>query len=312
MSAWRSVGGSARLEPMDRVSNPLWRVIAEDGREWVLKHLAEIPPGAGPVDEYRVSCYLQAAGLPVAVPVVTDDGMIIFNAENLRADMVEEQPTGTHAYALLPLFPNDSELREEPQLAHTIGAGIGRLDRALADCPWHVRSFTDDPAPQILTQRYPGLPEELRELTTPLRDRLYAAIVDLPTQRTHGDCNSGNVLVHNGAVTGYIDLDHLPIGPRVRDLSYYLVSRFIEHVDHGNPDSLALVLRHYVSGYHSEHPLTGRELAAVVPMMLTVAIGGADWCLHGSVPDPAAYQRDLRTIQWFIRHYDEFTSTAVP
>jgi hypothetical protein len=32
----------------------------------VLKHLPEFPPGVGPVEEYRVLCYLQAAGLPVA------------------------------------------------------------------------------------------------------------------------------------------------------------------------------------------------------------------------------------------------------
>jgi hypothetical protein len=64
--AWRSVVGAARLEPMDKVHNAIWRVIGEDRREWVLKQLPEFPPGVGPVEEYRVLCYLQAAGLPVA------------------------------------------------------------------------------------------------------------------------------------------------------------------------------------------------------------------------------------------------------
>lgn len=191
--------------------NPIWRVVGEDEREWVLKQLPKIPPGVGPVEEYRVLCYLQAAGLPVAAPIVTDDGRITFNADNLP----EAQPTGDRAYVLIPLLPNDSELHELPQLAHAIGAGIARLDHALARCPWQVTSFTDDPARQILGDRYTGLPPELRTLTTPLRDRLYAAIVDLPTQRTHGDCNVGNLLVNDGAVTGYIDFDHLPTGPRI-------------------------------------------------------------------------------------------------
>jgi Ser/Thr protein kinase RdoA (MazF antagonist) len=312
LRGWHSVVGAARLVPMDKVSNPVWRVIAEDGRQWVLKHLSEFPPGAGPVDEFRVLCYLQAAGLPVAVPTITDDGLIAFNADNLRTDLSRKQPTGKHAYSLLPLLANDPGLRESPQLAHTIGAGIGQLDQALARCPWPVTSFTDNPAPQILTERYPGLPQELRALTTPLRDRLYAAIIDLPTQLTHGDCNTGNVLVHAGAITGYIDLDHLPTGPRIRDLSYYLVSRLNAHLNHGSPDALAAVLRHYVSGYHSEHPMTERELAAVVPMMLTVAIGGADWQLHGWAPNPAAYQRDLRAVQWLTRRYDELIGAANP
>jgi Ser/Thr protein kinase RdoA (MazF antagonist) len=310
LDAWRSVVGAARLEPMDQVSNPLWRVIGEDGREWVLKHLSEFAPGAGPVDEFRVLCHLQAAGLPVAVPIITDDGQIIHNADNLRTDVAEKQPTGKQAYALIPLLPNDPVLHESSGLARTIGAGIGRLDRVLADCPWPVVSFTDDPAPEILGERYSGLPPELRAVTSPLRDRLYAAIVDLPTQRTHGDCNVGNVLVHDGAVTGFIDLDHLPIGPRLRDLSYYLVSRLNAHVDRGEPDAMAAVLRHYVAGYHSEHPLTDRELAAVVPLMLTVAIGGADWQLHGWTPNPAGYQRDLRAIEWLAQRYDELADAV--
>lgn len=312
LEAWKSVVGAARLESMDKVHNAIWRVVAADGREWVLKHLPEFPPGVGPVEEYRVLCYLQAAGLPIAAPIVTDDGLIAHNADNLRTDLSEKQPTGKEAYVLIPLLPNDSKLRESPDLAHTIGAGIGRLDRVLAECPWQVTSFTDDPAPDILEERYPQVPEELRALITPLRDRLYAAVVDLPMQRTHGDCNVGNVLVHDGAVTGYIDLDHLPMGPRLRDLSYYLVSRLSAHVDHGDPDAMAAVLRHYVAGYHSEHRLTERELAAVVPLMLTVAIGGADWSLHGWVPDPAAYQRDRRTIEWIIARYDDLVSTAQP
>jgi Ser/Thr protein kinase RdoA (MazF antagonist) len=310
LDAWRSVVGAARLEPMDRVSNPLWRVIGADGRQWVLKHLSEFAPGAGPVDEFRVLCHLQAVGVPVALPVITDDGQIIHNADNLRTDPVEKQPTGKQAYALIPILPNDPVLRESSELARTIGAGIGRLDRGLADCPWQVTSFTDDPAPEILVERYPQLPAELRAATSPFRDRLYAAIVDLPTQRTHGDCNVGNVLVHDGAVTGIIDLDHLPMGPRVRDLSYYLISRLNAHIDHAEPDAMVAVLRHYVAGYHSEHPLTARELAAVVPLMLTVAIGGADWQLHGWTPNPAGYQRDLRAIEWFTQRYDEIADAA--
>jgi Ser/Thr protein kinase RdoA (MazF antagonist) len=312
IKAWQSVVGAARIEPMETVSNPLWKVVAEDSREWVLKRLPEFPPGVGPVEEYRVLVYLQAAGLPVAVPVITDDGLIAWNADNLRTDPLEKQPTGTHAYVLIPLLRNDSGLHESPELAYTIGAGIGRLDRVLADCPWPVTSYTDDPAPQVLGERHDQLPAELRAFTTPLRDRLHAAIVDLPTQRTHGDCNVGNVLVHGGVVTGFIDFDHLPAGPRVYDLGNYLVSRLGAHVDHGDPDAMLPVLRHYVAGYHSAYLLSERELVAVVPLMFTIAIGSADWHLHGWVPNPAGYRRDRRTIEWLAPRYDELIHAAMP
>lgn len=307
LEGWRSVIGTAELTPMNMVSNRIWRVTAEDGREWVLKHLPEFPPGVGPVEEYRVVCYLQAAGLPVPVPVVTDDGLIAYNADNLRTELSQKEPTGKHAYSLIPLLPNDSALGETPELAYAVGSGIGRLDRVLAECPWPVTSFTDDPAPEILQKRYSGLPDELRALTDSLRDRLYAAIVDLPTQRTHGDCNVGNVLVYDGAVSGFIDLDHLPTGPRIRDLSYYLVSRLRAH---GDPGALMGVLRRYVAGYESAFPLTEREIAAVVPMMLTVEIGVADWHANGWGAKPAAYQENLRTIEFVARRYDELVGAA--
>jgi Ser/Thr protein kinase RdoA (MazF antagonist) len=309
LDAWKSVVGAARVEPMDKVHNPIWKVTGEDGRQWVLKHLPEWPPGVGPVEEYRVLCYLQAGGLPVAAPVVTDDGLIAYNADNLGTDPHEKQPTGAHAYTLIPLLRNDPERHESPELAHAIGAGIGRLDRMLAECPWHVTSFTNDPAPDILGEEYAKLPAKLREVVDPLRDQLWAALTDLPTQLTHGDCNVGNVLVHNGEVTGFIDLDHLPHGPRVRDLSYYLASRLLDRID-GDPDAMAAVLRHYVAGYHTIHPLNERELAAVIPLLLTVLVGGADWCLHGWVPDPTGYQANLRAIDWVASHYDHLVREA--
>ncbi|HEY8458239.1 MAG TPA: phosphotransferase [Actinopolymorphaceae bacterium] len=310
LQAWRSVVGAARLEPMEKVHHPIWRVTGEDGRQWVLKRLPEWPPGVGPVEEYRVLCYLQARGLPVAVPVVTDDGLIAHNADNLGTEPHEKRPTGPNAYALTPLLPNDPELRESPELARTIGRGIGRLDRMLSECPWHVTSFTDDPGPNILGDSYVNLPEELRTLVDRLRSRLLAALTDLPTQLTHGDCNVGNVLVHDGEVSGYIDLDHLPRGPRVRDLSYYLASRLSKQINGGDPGAMVAVLRHYVAGYHSVHPLTERELAAVVPLLLTALVGGADWCLRGWVPDPAGYQRNLRAIEWVTSRFDHLVEAA--
>jgi Ser/Thr protein kinase RdoA (MazF antagonist) len=245
----------------------------------------------------------------VATPIVTDDGLIAHNADNLGTDPAEKQPTGTQAYALIPLLPND-DLDESAELAHTIGRGLGRLDRMLADCPWQVTSFTDDPAPDILGDEYAKLPTELRDLVDPQRDQLWVALTDLPTQLIHGDCNVGNVLVHDGEVTGYIDLDHLPHGPRVSDLGYYLASRLLVAINDGDPDAMAAVLGQYVAGYQAVHPLTERELAAVVPLLLTALVGGAAWCLHGWVPDPAGYQRNLQAIRWVTSRYDQVVSAA--
>lgn len=306
LNAWRSAVDVAELAPLPRISNSLWRVVAKNARVFVLKRLPEFAPGVGPVEEFRVLCYLQAAGIPVALPVLTDDGAI-------------HTKVGDRFYALLPFVPSDAGNHElgpdATATSYAIGAAIGRLDRALADCPWQVRSFVDDPAQQILGEALPKLSAEVTRPVAPLVERLRAAASDLSVQRTHGDCNTGNVLVHRGRVAAFIDLDHLPLGPRVRDLSYYLASRLRTHVcqaDTAERDTSAMlaVLGDYVAGYHEAYPLTKQELAAVVPLMLLVEIGGASWCLHGWVTNPDGYQQHVRTIAWITEHVDELTSTA--
>jgi Ser/Thr protein kinase RdoA (MazF antagonist) len=294
------------MESMPLVNNPLWRVVAEDGREFVLKRLPEFPPGSGPVDAFRVLTHLQAAGVPVALPVVTDDAAI-----NTLA--------GDRSYALLPFVASDSgnhELGSEAAVtSYVIGAAIGRFDQVLADCPWQVRSYVDDPASDILEEALSKLPEEVVRVVAPFVDRLRVAVSGLPTQRTHGDCNTGNVLVRGTRVSGFIDIDHLPIGPRVRDLSYYLASRLRVHLSQpgtAERDAAAMVavLGAYVAGYQETCPLSEQELAAVVPLVLLVEIGSAHWSLHGWVPSPDSYQRSVRAIAWVTGHLDELTEAA--
>lgn len=306
LKAWESVVGAAQLEPLPLVTNPIWRVASEDGRQFVLKQLPEFSPGVGPVEAFRVLCYLQAAGIPVAPPIVTDNGSI-------------HTPAGGRSYALLPFVPSDRTNHElEPTAAVTayaIGTAIGQLDNALAGCPWQVRSYIDDPAPEILGKAFPKLPAEITGPVGPFVDQLWAAVSSLPTQRTVGDCNTGNVLVHDNQVSAFIDVDHLPVGPRVWDLSDYLASRLRAHLsqpDTAERDMAAMlaVLGHYVAGYHQAYPLTRRELAAVIPLILVITIGLANWHRNGWVPDPDGYQQSVQAITWITANLDTLTTAA--
>lgn len=308
LKPWMSILGEPSLAPISGVDSPLWRVHNGDGAEFVIKRLPDYPPGVGPVDGYRVATYLYGAGVPVVLPVVTDAGTIL-------------APVDGDSYVLLPYVPTDAANHElEPNAATTayaIGAAIGKLDRALADCPWPVKSFVDDPVPQTLDRALPELPPEVTAPVAPLVDHLREEASNLPTQRTHGDCNSGNVLVHQGRVAGFIDLDHLPIGPRVRDLSYYLSGRLCAHLNAGaaaTRDTAAMlaVLNQYVAGYHASNPLSDAELRAVVPLILLVTIGMAHWCVHSRVPNPELYEQNVRAIEWITRHFEELTAAASP
>lgn len=306
LMAWESVVGVAQLEPLPLVHNPIWRIVVEDGRQFVLKRLPEVAPGVGPVDGFRVLCHLQAAGIPVALPVVTDDGRI-------------HAPVEGRLYAVLPFVQADRSDHDlgpaASSTAYAVGRAIGQIDRALADCPWQVRSYVDDPAPEILGRMLPNLPPEITRPVAPLVDQLRAIMANLPTQRTVGDCNAGNVLVHDNDVSAFIDLDHLPIGPRIWDLSDYLASRIRTHLsqpDTAERDTAAMlaVLGRYVDGYHQAYPLTQRELAAVVPLILVIEIGLAHWRVHSWVPDAEGYRQSVQAITWITANIEALTTAA--
>lgn len=305
LRAWSADLTFARADPLPQVTNPVWLAMTDDQRQFVLKELPEYPPGVGPVDEFRVLCHLASVGIPVALPVITDDGRLMATI-------------GEQRYSLLPWFAHDDgnhELRADAAvICRSIGGAIGRLDAALAACPWQPPSFVDDPAREVLDDTLPKLPE-LASMVAPVKDRLWKAVHDLPTQLTHGDCNTGNVLIRATDVVGFLDLDHLPIGPRVRDLSYFLASRLRHHLAHqptAEHDSRAWIaaLPHYLAGYRSALPLTDRELAAMVPLIVVTEIGSTAWCVNGWVPDPIGYQRGLDVVTWLIAHLDELTAAV--
>ena len=306
IEAWASVVPDPKPVRLPQMTNPIWRVRGRGGQQFVLKRLPEFPPGVGPVDEFRVLCYLQEHSVPVALPIITDDGC-------LHRTVADER------YALLPYLQASNDNHElgpaASETAHAIGAAIGHLDKVLADCPWQVPSYVDEPGPEILGSALPALPADDVRRVMPIVDRLWAAVSDLPIQRTHGDCNTGNVLVHEGTVTGFIDLDHLPTSPRVRDLSYYLASRVRLHLSHpGTAErdlaTMVAVLGDYVTGYQQTHPLSEHERAAIIPLMLVSEIASADWSLHGWTPNQEHYRQGIEAIDWIVTNLDHLTVAA--
>jgi len=292
MQACRTGLTVSSIEPMDQVTNPVWLVTATDDRRFVLKCLPEYPPGVGLVDEVRVVSFLLGKGIPVALPIATDDARLTTTL-------------GDDTYTLLPFLEADTDNHERgPRAAETaraIGAAIGRLDAALADCPWQLDSYVDDPGREMLDTKAPALPEVVT-LIAPIADRLRAAVRDLPIQRTRGDCNTGNVLVRDTTVTGILDL------------AYYLASRLRRHLDgpagQEAADAMVAVLGDYVGGYRDAYELTDDEVVAVVPLMLLCEIGSANWSVHGWVPDPQGYDRAVAAIRWLVERLDALTATA--
>jgi Ser/Thr protein kinase RdoA (MazF antagonist) len=283
----------------------VWLVAARDGARYVLLRVPavdQLGQRRGRLEhERRVLAHLHAAGVPVAVPVDTDRG------ERYVDD-------GDHLYLLAPALPSDASTPTtctNPPRAYTqLGAAIARLHRGLRSYPAPFPSWTFDLADRTFADAVPGIEAALPArhagpvLSTvdALRPALAGAVSGLPKQRIHGDCHLGNILFVDGAVSGFVDLDHLPLGPRVYDLAYLLAGQLVPLLDQPDPsrpwaagflDGAA----HLVRGYHREYPLSAAERAAIAPAMAAVELIFVDWFLRHE-PDPDGVARSLATLDW--------------
>lgn len=279
-------------------------VTASDGSAYVLKRVAGLNDlgerRVRLVAEYRTLLHLSASGVPVAVPLVTDDGRLF--ASQADDDAI---------YTLTPRLPADDS---EPPLS-PLGASLGRLHRALRTSPLDVPSWTIDLVPRTFDEAVHDITSHLEapiadELLATLERRrplLLEAMTDLPVQRIHGDFHAGNVLVHDGEVSGIIDLDHLPVGPRIYDLAYFLANHLAvptaaELADH--TEQLLEAWTEFVDGYRSTNELTPKEQTSLAPLTFAVQFQLIGWNL--AQPGYAWSQHHVHGFHWLDTHLSEF------
>jgi Ser/Thr protein kinase RdoA (MazF antagonist) len=214
-------------------------------------------------------------------------------------------------------YPTDPGLQGE--LFFNTGQAIGRLHRALASYPdpeVSRQTWRENLAGQVPTW-IADLGAELPAAQAGVVQRvgrergaaIAAALLGLPEQLIHRDCHPGNVLVQGTRVVGFIDCDHLCIGPRVFDLAYYAV----HHVKWVTDDEVATRrwlanLPHLLTGYRSVHPLLHQEAAALPAAMMAYHLLLAHWFL--GVERHEAVALEVRALDWHHRHYDAVLSAS--
>jgi Ser/Thr protein kinase RdoA (MazF antagonist) len=228
----------------------LWPVTATDGQRYFLKRLGpwrNLPLSS----EYRVQMYLRNHGFPVADYQVTRDA-------RLYAGPIED------SYVLMARLPEDDNRSRLPGEEIGVGAAVARMHAILKTFPWATGSYEEDMVAPLEGDLY--LPSSLTADYTSIRSELIDALDALPAQTIHGDLTPDNVLWHRGHLAGVIDLDHLPAGPRLWDISKY-VNRVLS--SNGAEASTAArdhqfeLARSFIRGYITENPLSERELAAI-------------------------------------------------
>jgi Ser/Thr protein kinase RdoA (MazF antagonist) len=310
---WRdTVGDAPAREPLHNTGTILG-ITAPAGERFVLKEVAKGQPVAERLArlaaEYRVLRHLAAHGVPVAVPVPTDAGRLFVQDGAAVYTLSPRLPVGGRDPAPGPApWPDPSPERR----AENLGAAIGRLHRALAAYVGDLRSWRMDLAPEVLDVALPRLRAHLdgaraaalEAALAPLAAPLRAALTGLPEQPIHGDCHGGNILVAGGEVTGFVDLDHLPVGPKVYDLAYLLADQIKWRLD--DPVYVARWLAglpHLLAGYAREHPLSGRERQAIWFGMLATQLIFAEGAIKKGKEANVALNLDA--FWWMHRHRDE-------
>jgi Ser/Thr protein kinase RdoA (MazF antagonist) len=281
----------------------VWAVITERGERFILKNIAGKLNAERVETEYDLLRHLQAFAVSVAVPVLADSGQL----------RVEHQG---RIYLLYPQLPVDHDIRpaDIKQVYAHIGAAVARLHKALAVYPGHIDSWTMNLPHTVIEETVPRIrlaltdqdAEVFHRVVAAIVDEMTAALGDLPMQTIHGDCHGGNYLLHGDDVSGFVDLDHLPTGPRVYDIGYLLAdmakARFFDN--HAHRDWLKS-FHHVIAGYQQESSLSRREKDALWFVMLATQVLFVDWFFEHHRPELA--RKNLEAFYWIYRRRDEIT-----
>ncbi|MFE7603896.1 phosphotransferase enzyme family protein [Brachybacterium paraconglomeratum] len=258
LRAWSTLLGDHPAIDPALPGRELWPVTAEDGRRYVLKRLG--PWRNLPVaDQARVLAHLTRTAVRVAEFLVTEEASMFAGAPE-------------DSFVLMPHLPHDDIAAAQAlPVEELVGRSVAALHQSLAAHPWDAHSYRERIAEGLADLH---VPEDVRDGFDARRDEVLARIAPLPLQLVHGDLTPDNVLVSRADGTvSFIDLDHLPLAPRVFDLAKYL-SRRLRRLP---LPAAARNVERFVAGYHRASPLAAEEIGALLAMILAMNLLEASW-----------------------------------
>jgi Ser/Thr protein kinase RdoA (MazF antagonist) len=299
LGAWSEVLSSPVITEL--TPGRVWEVTTEHGDRYVLKKVSTFnapDPARRFTDEARIVTHLLQRGVPVAVPVLSNDG---------KAYTTDDDGAPHAVYPMLPKGGAGNDPGLDPALFQNVGAAIARLHIALAGCPFGIESWEVGPGLlaalwQTAEDRLPA--DALTGLSARIRPRWDSIVQALSAapQRVHGDVHGGNILTDGQEVTGIIDIDHLPLAPRGYDLGYYMAFAVRWWLDGSQPSRPVEESRHLLIGYDAVSRLTRQENNDLPALALAAALGLIDFFVleHDLVEESW-----LRTAHWIGDHFDE-------
>lgn len=277
--------------------------VISDGQTYTLKDISHGADVLRLEFTREVLTHVSSSGLRVPVPLLTRSGQCAVSFEEHFWLLTE--------YIEADKYPKAPELQTE--LFFEAGRAIARLHQALATFPEAQvkgRTWREDfsgKVPVWLSALGEGLPELQAAVVKRVEKERGAAtahaLQGLHEQLIHRDCHPGNILVQGTRVVGFIDCDHICLGPRVFDLAYYAV----HHLKWVTDDSVATErwlsnLPHLLNGYRSEASLTPAEVAAMPHAMMAYHVLLAHWFMGRGQMEPIALE--VKALDWIETHFD--------
>lgn len=287
----------------------VFEILAVDGRSYILKAMGsagdETPRRLD--FEAEVLSHIAKCDVPVALPLRTvGDGAL---GAGLKSQV----------YTLSPKLPrmewgqrNEKEIQ---QLCRKVGAAIARLHRALSSFPGDVaqeKTRRYSVGEQVFGSSIPAIEDragghnrkQILQIIRNMGEEMQNTLRDLPEQMIHGDCHAGNILMDHGEVTGFVDWDHLSLGPRIYDLAY-LIIHMIKTAHHNEKDvqrwlrRFPLVLR----AYNRRSKLSPKERKAFFYMMMAAPLVCAEFHLLHEISGKA--DQELEFFIWLVGRKSE-------
>ena len=252
--------------------NKHWRVESPTGRYVLRRYNPQRSSGAIRY-EHDVLRHIAQSGWPVAVPLQADDGATVVSEFNSR-------------YSLFPFLPGRPGPEHDQRYLRIKGGLLARLHGDLATLPscgkregFGLISDLDAYVPRsdggtfdaILDsfgQVQPGLADQIRtQRHISLEELARLGYDSLPDTLVHGDFHAENIFFYRRQLTAILDFDFVHLDKRIADLALAIAEDCPEPPGYMaiDPESV----RALVGAYHTESPLSEKELGLIVPLVRT-------------------------------------------
>lgn len=267
----------------------------------MLKHIGKLKDARTDLEQqHQITQFLHQSNVRVGFLLTPrDGGCYSTDGEDAFIVMphIEREPTDLHVESAGPIY-------------HNIGRAYGHLHKAFLSYEGEIKSWRTDLYHRLYGRTGPNLLEnntgeqhtKIDTMLLGLHDPIAFVSPHLTEQPILWDCHPGNTLLYNGQVSGFVDCDHISLGPRICDLGNFAANLVARNCTHDRTTPWLKNLPHLIEGYVTLSPLTPYEKKAFplsIPFFLLVLLN--HFQTHG--PHKNA-EETLNSVWWVYNHLD--------